>query len=142
MRAVGFVIRMNDSVPEASHNPVAQLGTLELALERTRVAYDRTLMAVVRTATSLISFGFAVYKFFQLDVGHPTKEHLIGPREFALVMVIVGLLSLLSGILEHSQNMRRLRGQYPDMPRSGSMVTAALVAGLGVLALFVVIYRA
>ena len=142
MRAVGFVIRMNDSVPEASHNPVAPLGTQELALERTRVAYDRTLMAVVRTATSLISFGFAVYKFFQLDVGRPTKEHLIGPREFALVMVIVGLLSLLSGILEHSQNMRRLRGQYPDMPRSGSMVTAALVAGLGTLALFAVIYRA
>ena len=28
------------------------------------VALDRTLMAWVRTATSLISFGFTIYKFF------------------------------------------------------------------------------
>ena len=36
-----------------------------LAVERTRLAYERTLMAWTRTATSLISFGFTIYKFFQ-----------------------------------------------------------------------------
>jgi hypothetical protein len=47
-----------------------------LALERTRLAHERRLMAWVRTATSLISFGFTIYKAFeylrqrQPDVAH------------------------------------------------------------------------
>ena len=36
-----------------------------LAVDRTRLAYERTLMAWTRTATSLISFGFTIYKFFE-----------------------------------------------------------------------------
>jgi uncharacterized protein DUF2490/uncharacterized protein DUF202 len=59
----------------------------QLALDRTRLAHDRTLMAWVRTATSLISFGFTIYKFFQYlhEKGEASPErYLIGPREFAL----------------------------------------------------------
>jgi len=39
--------------------------TNALALERTRLAHDRTMMAWIRTATSLISFGFTIHKFFE-----------------------------------------------------------------------------
>ena len=39
----------------------------KLAYERTRLAYERTMQAWIRTATSLITFGFSVYKFFQLE---------------------------------------------------------------------------
>src|SRR3974390_3207797 len=132
---------MNSPASDSSANPVSTLDTLQLALERTRVAFDRTLMAVERTATSLITFGFAIYKFFQLDVEHPSQNHLIGPREFALVMVILGLLSLVVGIAEYQRGRRRLRSQYRELPRSGAMVTAVLVVVLGVLALFVMIFR-
>jgi uncharacterized membrane protein YidH (DUF202 family) len=38
----------------------------KLAVERTWVAYERTMLARIRTATSLITFGVSVYKFFQL----------------------------------------------------------------------------
>jgi inner membrane protein YidH len=44
---------------------VALPSSKELSLDRTIQAHDRTLMAWVRTATSLISFGFTIYKFFQ-----------------------------------------------------------------------------
>ena len=37
----------------------------ELALRRTFLAHERTLMAWIRTSVSLISFGFTIYKFFQ-----------------------------------------------------------------------------
>jgi inner membrane protein YidH len=33
-----------------------------LAVDRTRLAHERTLMAWVRTATSMISFGFTIAK--------------------------------------------------------------------------------
>ena len=34
-----------------------------LSAERTRLAYEGTLLSWVRTAISLITFGFAIYKF-------------------------------------------------------------------------------
>ena len=62
-----------------------------LAVERTRVAYDRTMMAWIRTAVSLITFGFAVYKFIDIDQRRE-KTRFDGPRIFGLTMVSFGLL--------------------------------------------------
>jgi len=71
-----------------------------------------------------------------------SAERLIGPREFALLMLILGLLSLVAGIGEHLRNQRWLRRQWADMPRSsGSIITAVLVCVLGVLLLLAVILR-
>ncbi|BBX71585.1 YidH family protein [Mycolicibacterium psychrotolerans] len=36
-----------------------------LAAKRTHLAEERTLMAWVRTATSLIAFGFTIYQVFR-----------------------------------------------------------------------------
>ena len=113
-----------------------------LAFERTRVAYDRTMMAWIRTATSLITFGFGIYKFFQLEMGRgASPNRLIGPREFSLLMVASGLLSLLLGTVEHWRNMRSMRAEYPEMPRSLTGVMATLILALGILALIAVIFR-
>src|SRR5437879_13464014 len=91
----------------------------KLAFDRTRVAFDRTMMAWIRTATSLITFGFSIYKFFQMERGLVKQEQrLIGPREFAVLMVGIGLLSLLLGVVEYRENMRSLIAQYPQIPRS------------------------
>jgi len=38
-----------------------------LDFERTRASYEQTLMSWIRTATSLITFGFSIYKFFQIE---------------------------------------------------------------------------
>jgi putative membrane protein len=47
------------------------------------------MMAWERTATSFISFGFTIYKFFQLELRgrRAGADVLIGPREFALLMI-------------------------------------------------------
>jgi len=48
----------------------------KLAVDRTRLAADRTLRAWSRTATSLISFGFTIYKAFQyLRENSPAGQH-------------------------------------------------------------------
>ena len=36
-----------------------------MSFQRTRLSADRTLMSVIRTALSLISFGFTIYQVFQ-----------------------------------------------------------------------------
>jgi putative membrane protein len=117
----------------------------KLAIERTRAACDRTMMAWIRTGTSLISFGFAIFKFFQLELPHGAQgnypHYRIGTREFALIMVVVGMLSLLMGTVEYRRNIQALRKLDPDIPRSLAGVLAGLIFMIGTLALVLVIYR-
>jgi len=125
----------NDSPPKLSLSN-------KLALERTRAAYERTMMAWLKTATSLITFGFAVYKFFEIETaGRDIGPRLIGSREFALVLIGIGLLSLLTGMIEHRRDLSVLGRDYPGMPLSGTRLISVLIAALGALALIVVILR-
>jgi len=113
-----------------------------LAIERTRVAYDRTMMAWVRTATSLITFGFTVYKFFQLQrYGDFEPRHRVGPREFGLTMVSIGLVSLIFATWDNRQNMESLRSQYPGVPYSRATALGALIFVLGLTGLILIILR-
>ena len=114
----------------------------ELAFERTRAAYERTMMSWIRTATSLITFGFSVYKFFQLEAPASARHNrLIGPRQFALVLVSLGLISLLLATVEHRRNIRALDAQYSSNQPSLAIMLAALISLLGILALFAMIFR-
>jgi inner membrane protein YidH len=115
-----------------------------LAVNRTRLAYDRTLLAWVRTATSLITFGFTIYKFFQFEsarADHPRPERLIGPTQYALLMIVIGIVALVLATLEHRRDLRALRAQFPGEHRTLAGILAALVSLLGLVALFAVLFR-
>jgi putative membrane protein len=101
------------------------------------------MMAWVRTATSLITFGFAVYKFFQFELKEaPPVSALIGPRGFGLAMIVIGLLALLLGAAEHWRDLHALRRQYPGMPHSMSAWIGMAIGALGLVALLTVLARA
>jgi putative membrane protein len=112
-----------------------------LALERTRIAYERTAMAWARTATSFITFGFAIYKFFEIETVNQTGlPRLFGSREFAFVLVGLGVVTLLVGRIEHRRDLRMLKKFYPDMPASGTRLISSLVAVFGALAMMAVLF--
>jgi len=113
-----------------------------LAVDRTRLAYERTLMAWTRTATSLISFGFTIYKFFQyLREERQVAEGVLGPRGFALLMIGIGLAALVLATVEHRRNMKALRETYGPVPYSLAAVVAGFIAILGVAGLLIVLLR-
>jgi uncharacterized membrane protein YidH (DUF202 family) len=113
-----------------------------LALERTRLAYERTMMAWVRTAISLITFGFTIYKFFQLEIAPPARAHVvIGPREFALVLIALALASLGTGAVQHRRALQTLRRLEPALASSSALGLAVVVWMLGVAALVAVWLR-
>lgn len=122
--------------------------TTRLAIERTRVAYERTIMAAVRTATSLITFGFSAYKFFQLDIldeRAKTGAHgpsILGPKEFGLTLIGLGLLSLFLAWFEYHRDIKTLRAEYPKLARSNIGIIAALVACVGTGLLLIVLLNA
>ena len=114
----------------------------QLGYDRTSLAHDRTLMAWIRTATSLISFGFTLYKFFQLELkGSVVHGQWVGPREFAILMIAIGLFALLVSTIQYRMDRQKLKAQYPNIPKSMSGVVAALISILGIVAFLAVLFR-
>lgn len=135
----GVVITMTEHISQRA--PILDTST-QLAFERTRNSYEQTMMSWIRTATSLITFGFSIYKFFQIEAPkHPQQNRLIGPREFSLILVSIGLVSLLLATLEYRRDIRALGEQYTGKRRSLAVLIAALLSILGVLALLAMIFR-
>lgn len=133
------------SVDSAATLPAADAppSSTQLAIDRTRLAFERTTMAWVRTATSLITFGFSVYKFFQIEANKDVPGRLIGPREFALMMISIGIFALVIATVQHVQSMRTMRAHARGMhvPRSLAALVGGLMALLGIVALIAVILR-
>ena len=86
-----------------------------LSFERTRAAYDRTVMTWIRTAASLITFGFSAYKFFQFAPGGGQRHPLLGPREFSLLDGGRALLALVLGSVDHCHSLRVIRAECPEL---------------------------
>jgi len=115
-----------------------------LAYERTILAHERTLMAWLRTAVSLITFGFTIYKFFALELGAkaPARVHqIIGPREFAILMIAIGLFALVIAALENIQYRKSLRKEFGEARYSLSSLVAAMISVLGLLAMAAALFR-
>jgi len=115
----------------------------DLAVERTRLAHDRTLLAWIRTSASLISFGFTIYKFFEYlrDKGELRTDRKFGPREFALVLIGIGMAALLIGAIENRRAMQAWRKEYTSVPYSTATFIAGLLAVLGIITFIAVVFR-
>jgi putative membrane protein len=112
-----------------------------LAVERTRLANERTLMAWIRTSTSLIAFGFTIFKFFQYLATTEHRHPIVTPWAIGMIMIVLGLTALALAWIQHRQQMKALEAEVGTMPYSIAGIMAALIAGLGLAALIVVIWR-
>jgi putative membrane protein len=114
----------------------------ELALRRTFLAHERTLMAWVRTSVSLISFGFTIYKFFQYmseEIPLQRKTYF-GPREFAASMIGLGVLSLAMAVIDYRRTRKILDLDELNY-RSLAGKLAAIVFVFGLALLIIVLFR-
>jgi putative membrane protein len=128
---------------EARMSSATQLpSSNELAMERTWLAHERTLMAWVRTAASMISFGFTIYKFFEFEANKSdsVRRGLLSPRDFALIMVSIGLISLLAAAITHRRDVRRM-GEALQGRHSLAGVIAWIVSAFGILVFVATLLR-
>ena len=113
-----------------------------LAAERNRLALERTLMAWTRTSTSLIAFGFTIYQVFQyLADSERLSDPYVSPQVIGVVMILIGLVALTLAWVQHHQELKTLTADFGSMRYSIAAVVAAMVIGLGVIALLGVTLR-
>lgn len=106
-----------------------------LAIERNYLAIERNLLAWMRTAITLITFGFSIHHFFR--EGLPGQQNRLGPTEFGFYMIVIGLVALLLAILQYRRDRRYLASRYAShiMPASYTIYIAVVFGGLSVAGL-------
>ncbi len=115
-------------------NPTAES---HFAWLRTRYAVDRTFMAWLRTAASMIGFGFTIVQFF---------EHLVGMKEFepprlpnapvflGLALIGTGVIALTIALYEFTAVVRHLEEpQFQDIADASPHKTAAIVVAIALI---------
>lgn len=125
------------------HRARATIGAgTKLAFQRTFLAHERTQLAWLRSALSMISFGFAISKFFEYlrrAPGH--REPATSPRTVGILMIVIGLSALLVASLQHWRALKALREQAPELPKSLAAAAGWLIALLGFVALLATMFR-
>jgi putative membrane protein len=114
-----------------------------LAIDRTRLASERTLMAWVRTALSMITFGFTIYKFLQF-IQEQSKVSLPrphAPRNLALALIGIGTFVLIVAGIQHWKYVRKLRVVQPNKAWDLALIVASLLALLGLLMFGSIVFR-
>jgi putative membrane protein len=119
------------------------LNSNDLAFERTVLAENRTLMAWIRTAISLISFGFTIYKFFEetLKTTPTAAERIMTPRIAGMILIAFGLLSLIWGLAEYNAGFKKLKHSYPATEKSKTSLLSVLILLLGLVLFLAAMFR-
>ena len=125
--------------------PLAHNLANELARERNREAAERTLMAWIRTALSLIGFGFGIGRIDAYLQGAGLHTRFDLPHStliFGASFIVVGILGLLAAIVQHARVLQRL--SQPDFAydamRPIAMTVAALLMLIGVFGLIAILW--
>jgi putative membrane protein len=124
--------------------PVAANVANELARERNREAADRTLMAWIRTALSLIGFGFGIGKLTAY-IDESGLHRSLAPHSsliFGASFIVLGILGLLAAVVQHARILKRL--SQPDFGydamRPVAMTVAVLLMLIGVFGLAAILW--
>jgi len=137
----------------SQHRTEMSMRRTGMSIQRTRMSADRTLMSVMRTALSLIGFGFTIYQAFHKLYEAGVLHRAQAPRNFGLILILLGVLLLIGGIANHVRfavELRRTRGTMKEAglihgesayPISVTFVTAIALLLVGLLAVASIVFN-
>ncbi len=118
----------------------------ELAKMRNRDAVERTLMAWIRTALSLIGFGFGIDKITEAleksQLGE-TANLFFTARLFGMSFITLGVFAVIVALIQYRQELRHLEeAEYRYMrPFPLGFVVASVIALIGVFTLLSIVVK-
>lgn len=126
--------------PDTTRRDNAAMNSTDMSFERTLLSHERTLMSWIRTSTSMITFGFTIYKVLEETVQEP-GEKLFTPRLVGMSMIFIGLLGLFLAQLQHHAARRKLKTYNAKIPTSISSLLAYIILFFGVILFIGAWYR-
>ena len=127
---------MRASSPGLFHRP-PRLPS-DLGVMRTVMAADRTLMAWIRTALSMLSFGFTIYKFLDTVAQQGALPRPHSPQAVGLFLAALGTGSMVLGTISYWATVKDL--QKVEKFRLGRPVLlVGVIISLAGITLFVTI---
>ena len=102
---------------------------------RTIMAADRTLMAWIRTALSMLSFGFTIYKFLQAVADKGPMAHPNSPQQVGLFLTAMGVAAIVLGTVNYWGTLRDLQ-QIEAFRLGRPVLVMALIMSIAGVALF------
>jgi putative membrane protein len=144
---------MTDTAPH--HDPrftVKVAADSHFAWVRTRLAVERTVLAWVRTAVSLIAFGFTIVQFFERMQVMPGSAPAMYPNAanyLGLALIFCGIVSLVISMWEYrwtinylwSEDYQAIAGMKPQPGKSPVILVAVVLLMVGLFAFFSVLLR-
>jgi putative membrane protein len=97
------------------------------------MAADRTLMAWIRTALSMLSFGFTIYKFLETIAGERPLAHPDSPQQVGIFLTGLGTASMVLGTLSYWATLRDLRKTEAFRLGRPTLWIALVISGAGIL---------
>jgi putative membrane protein len=120
---------------EATHHRTAMLPE-DMGEIRTIMGADRTLMAWIRTALSMLSFGFTIYKFLEAIAAEDKMNHPDSPRQVGLFLAAVGIACIVLGTIDYWVTLRDL-AKVEKFRLGRPVLLLALIMSVAGLALFI-----
>jgi putative membrane protein len=156
LHAAGFVrqVRLPLSDPQISDPAprfeVRVTAESHFAWLRTRLAVERTMMAYIRTAVSLIGFGFAIVQFFHNFHQMPGEATARFPEAawyLGLALIFCGIMAAVVSIREYRWMIRYLWGDdfapvagvTKEAKQTPLYATAIVLVFIGIFAFFAVL---
>ena len=142
----------NTNSPSAGRFEVRVTSDSHFSWVRTRLSLERTMMSWIRTAVSLIGFGFAIVQFFerlQQMPGARPAAYPTAPRDLGLALIGCGILSMIISIWQYMWGIRYLwggtfapiAGVTAEGKHTPVIAIAILLAGIGLFAFCAVLFR-
>jgi putative membrane protein len=136
----------------ASRFEVRATASDHFAWLRTRASLERTMMSWIRTAVSLIGFGFTIVQFFERmqDIpGTNGMHHPAAPYYLGLALIFCGVLGLIISIWQYQWTIRylwsgsfaQLAGMTKEGRQTPVIAIAVLLVLIGLFAFFAVLLR-
>ena len=134
---------VSEAAPKDRNEALAEDRT-NLAHLRTIISSERTLMAWIRTALSMIGFGFTIFKFFQYlpgEIANRNIRHPNAPRNLGLTLIALGTLALSAAAWQHWHFLEEIGAPRQRRVRSISFIVSIAVVVIGLVAFYGVMLR-
>jgi uncharacterized membrane protein YidH (DUF202 family) len=108
----------------------------DLTLDKLELSLYRAQLAMIRTATTTTSLGFALYKLIEQKAQEGTEGPLMKiftPKFVALILFFAGILGLITYSFRHTAALKKINRFSPKFYYSGVMLVSYIILLLTLL---------